>query len=391
MRWLFHILAAAILGIVPVTAARAGESDSAPAEEIPPIAGDAGGVLQSLHRLMHRGNWVVTPAVVFGKETGFGGGLGIIWLMPGAEGEGEGERTAETRTSTVSLFGIYTQKHQSIFRISPDFYFRGRDWRFTVATGFSNFPTRFYGVGNDTPESNREYYTPRTVPVSSSLYRRIYSHLYAGLMHDFAWTGIVKSVPGGLISTGTITGSGGGYLSGLGPAVYWDSRDSQFFPSEGGYYQLSAILYDTGLGGDFDFTQYNADLRQFFSTWGGQVFAVQALLRFSTGDAPVNALPKLGGSSILRGIFEGRFMDRHQMVLQGEYRIPFWSFFGIHAFGGVGEVARNADDFSFRGLKYSAGGGLRAKISSRESINLRLDFAKGSGDFGVYFRVLEAF
>lgn len=386
MKIIHSMLVAGLLCLLLVTTARA-EDQPPPPGEIPPAAEDAGGVLTGLHKLMHRGNWIITPAVVFGKETGFGGGLGIIWIVPG----GDREKTAEARTSTVSLFGIYTQKHQSIFRISPDFYFRGRDWRVTLGTGFSNFPTRFYGVGNETPESNREYYTPRTVPVTASLYRRIFSHLYAGVMYDFAWVDMAKFEPAGLIAAGAFTGSRGGYLSGLGPAVYWDSRDSQFFPSEGGYYQFSAIVYDTGLGGDFDFRQYNADLRHFFSTWDDQVFAIQAILRFSDGDAPLTALPKLGGSHILRGIFEGRFMDRHQVVVQGEYRIPFWTFFGIHAFGGVGEVARNADDFSLDGLKYSVGGGLRATISLREHINLRLDFARGSGDFGVYFRILEAF
>ncbi len=388
MKIIRSMLLAGLLCLQLAPPVRAGEQPPPP-DEIPPVAEDAGGVLAGLHKLMHRGNWIITPAVVFGKETGFGGGLGIIWLVPGREEEQE--RSAETRTSTVNLFGIYTQKRQSIFRIFPDFYFRGRDWRTTLGTGFVDFPTRFYGVGNETPESNRESYTPRTVPVTASLYRRVFSHLYAGLTYDFAWVDIAKFEPAGLIASGAFTGDRGGYLSGLGPAVYWDSRDSQFFPSGGGYYQLSALIYDTGLGGDFDFRQYNADLRHFFSTFGDQVFAVQAIVRFSDGDAPVTALPKLGGSNVLRGIFEGRFMDRHQIVVQGEYRIPFWTFFGIHAFGGVGEVARNADDFRFSGLKYSVGGGLRATISLREHINLRLDFARGSGDFGVYFRILEAF
>ncbi len=362
-------------------------ADEKPSDEKPDREKTAPGFLGTLseraHSVLHRGNWVFVPVIMYSKETGFGGGLGVIWLVPSP--------ADRARTSSVDLFAVYTQNNQILTRLSPDFYLDGRNWRLRGEIGFKDFPTRFYGLGNGSPKSNQEHYTPRSVSLSAEIYRRLFRDLYAGIDFDFTHTDITEFEPAGLIAANTVPGSRGGDVSGVGPAVYWDSRDSTFFPTTGGYYRFSSIFYDRKLGGEFGFRQYNFDVRRYFSTFHDQVFALQVLARFSDRSAPLESLPALGGSHILRGIFEGRFIDRHQIVVQGEYRIPFWVFLGASVFGGVGEVADRIDNFDLGGLKYSVGAGLRFTVSVKEHVNLRLDVAKGTDDFGVYLRFREAF
>ena len=59
-------------------------------------------------------------------------------------------------------------------------------------------------------------------------------------------------------------------------------------------------------------------------------------------------------------------------------------------FGGVGEVAREIDDFRADGVHGSAGFGLRILLSAKEQVHLRADWGFG-GDGGFYLGIGEVF
>ena len=61
------------------------------------------------------------------------------------------------------------------------------------------------------------------------------------------------------------------------------------------------------------------------------------------------------------------------------------------AFGGVGKVGRDLQDFDTRDLFPSAGVGLRFMASQKERVNLSVDYARGREGDAVYFYIGEAF
>jgi hypothetical protein len=114
-------------------------------------------------------------------------------------------------------------------------------------------------------------------------------------------------------------------------------------------------------------------------------------MNVTTGNPPYSSLSLMGGESLMRGYYLGRYRDNHMLALQVEYHSPQWKRAGVVVFTGLADVAARFNDFRLRDLKYSVGFGLRYMINPEEKINLRLDFGFGKESFGVYMKILEAF
>jgi hypothetical protein len=135
------------------------------------------------------------------------------------------------------------------------------------------------------------------------------------------------------------------------------------------------------------------DVRRFFPLGAGQVLALQAKGRIMTGDPPFYRLATIGGISVLRGLYDGRFRDKTAVAVQAEYRfpIPITKLLGGVVFAGVGEVAERPADLSLVDLQVAGGVGIRVMLDPRERINLRIDV--GFSSYGVYpiLVITEAF
>ena len=61
-------------------------------------------------------------------------------------------------------------------------------------------------------------------------------------------------------------------------------------------------------------------------------------------------------------------------------------------FGGVGNVNKYIDKFNIGDTKYAGGAGIRFNFIRRDRVNLRLDYAGGTGSSpGILFAIGEAF
>ena len=141
----------------------------------------------------------------------------------------------------------------------------------------------------------------------------------------------------------------------------------------------------------FDYTNYNLDLRKYFSPRGPSIVALQAYLNVIRGTPPFQALSTYGGANLMRGYYNGRYRDKSAVVLQAEYRRFLWWRFGMAVFGGVADVRRDPSDFSLSAFNSTAGAGLRILFDKNEHINVRIDFAFGGGQPGPYITINEAF
>jgi len=172
-----------------------------------------------------------------------------------------------------------------------------------------------------------------------------------------------------------------------------DTRDRRHSPTSGFYYQGLALVFDETLGSDYDFNNYNIDLRNYFRISGRNVVATQVFLYAARGTAPIWRLAELGGREHTRGYRLGRFRDRVLLAAQAEYRTDLVGRFGLVVFGGVGDVAPTYTSFELEHLHPTVGAGLRIRVAKTEDNPLKARFDAAAGDETVrfYFGFDEAF
>ena len=94
----------------------------------------------------------------------------------------------------------------------------------------------------------------------------------------------------------------------------------------------------------------------------------------------------------MRGYTAGRYLDRHMVSTQVEYRLELSWRFGMVGFGGIGEVVPGADQLvDGKNLLPAGGGGVRFVLNKKHHVNLRLDAAAGKNSHTWAMGVGEAF
>lgn len=325
------------------------------------------------------------PFVFYTPETKLAGGGLVNYYFR------ESGSKLTSRPSSIMPSVIYTQNKQIVAELSTYLYWKDEAYYSEGYLAFIEFPAKFYGIGNNTSEDDEEDFTRRFSTLRLNFQKRVQPGLYLGIGYEFEHSELREVEKEGLLAQGEILGSEGGTSSGGAFLMSWDTRNSLFSPSCGGFYQLSASLFDGALGSDYDFVRYVLDVRQYFAVSSSHVAAFQAYARSVTGDPPFQKLSLLGGQNMMRGYYEGRYRDKNMIVFQSEYRMPIWWRFGLAGFAGFGDVADKVGNFQLSDFKYSLGAGVRYQISPQEGINVRLDFGFGEGTSGLYITFNEAF
>jgi outer membrane protein assembly factor BamA len=190
---------------------------------------------------------------------------------------------------------------------------------------------------------------------------------------------------------GDLLGSRAGEASGIGLVMSWDSRDSIFFPRQGKYCQTYAKFFGRYLKSDYLFQRFNINYRQYFPFFSSHALAVQATINVITGKPAFQMLSLLGGQSLMRGYYRGRYRDKDMIAVQLEYRMPVWRRLGLVGFFGCGDVSDRLSQFRLESFKMTGGVGARYRIQRQQGSNLRLDLGFSRESSGVYVTVNEAF
>jgi outer membrane protein assembly factor BamA len=330
-----------------------------------------------------RSGWIGFPIIFYTPDTKWAGGASGNYYYR----ESKSDTTA--RPSTIGATLIYTQKQQIIAGFGADLYWQNDAYHPSGGVGYVKFPDTFYGIGNNTAADMAEDYTNRVITFGVSFQKQVRKGLYLGIHYEFGNGKLIEVEKDGLLAKGNILGSRGGTASGAGISVNRDTRNNIFYPSSGGVYGISATLFNSAMGSDFDFIRYNLALRKYIPVFSSHVLAFQGVMNILTGDPPFQLLPQLGG--ILRGYAANRYRDKNLIAGQVEYRMPVWQRFGLAGFAGYGDVADKLRHFELESFKYSVGWGIRYLFNRAEKINLRLDFGYGKGSSQFYINLTEAF
>ena len=216
--------------------------------------------------------------------------------------------------------------------------------------------------------------------------------LNIGINYEFRNMSVADKRGNPFLEDTTLIGREGGLTSGLGLAVSWDTRDNNFFPSSGGFYEIYATNFYDFLGSDFNCSKNVIDLLQYFNLTLDHVLALQAYMLRETETPPFYDLGLLGGSKIMRGYITGRYRDRIFYTIQSEYRMPklVWRF-GLILFAGFGDVAHSLGELKISTIKPTYGMGLRFRIDELQKVEVRMDVGFGRGTNGIYFDINQAF
>jgi outer membrane protein assembly factor BamA len=278
--------------------------------------------------------------------------------------------------------------------LTPDLFFGdgGEVWLSADLTSRLRPSASYLGQGNDTRLSDEAEHRETLFGLDIDAMHRIgTSDLYAGATQSFEWRRVDRLDPEGLLALTRPNGVEGGLLSGLGPVAVYDSRSSNHSPLRGSFVRLAAPFHTRFLGSDYEFARFDLDAIHFFQLSGEHVLAVRGRWQSVLGTAPFYRMAELGGATLLRGYLRGRFVDRHAVAFEVEYRFPiYWRFGGV-AFVGVGQVAPAPIDFAFDRFHAAAGLGLRFALVPEERLKLRLDVAASPDAVRPYFSPEEAF
>jgi outer membrane protein assembly factor BamA len=295
---------------------------------------------------------------------------------------------------TTGIAGSYSENGTWAAAAFHKMNLRNDTWRMLMAAGYANVNYDFYGVGNAAGDANQSI--PLNQQVTGALVevlRETFTDWYVGLRLLYGRTDVrfdtdLPQLPPGFPPLQEIVLAS--TLAAAGLRVQYDSRDNQFFPTEGSLFDIKVDRFTETLGSDFDYTGNSLAYNRYLGLGDRRVLALRGVTTLTSGDAPFFALARIGGTD-LRGYISGQYMDRMMFAVQGEYRRGVTERFGVVAFAGVGEVASDVSELNSEDLLPSIGAGIRYQLTKQQPINFRVDVARGKNETAIYVGVGEAF
>lgn len=291
------------------------------------------------------------------------------------------QKDALSPSSMAGLFGMYSSNKTYFFMGFAKLYLDEDNWRFTTAGGTGSVNFQFY------LEVPIDMWIPYNTKMNMFFIegaRRVYQKIFIGLSYVYinfdTKTEVIEEV---FENT----------LNGLGLKVTMDNRTNVYYPRSGFLSNIQFFTYPEFMGNDFESKKIEISLNQFFPNRKGQdIIAARAYVGLGLGDLSFNQQFIVGRGDDLRGYTQGEYRGNYMTAVQGEYR---WNLneskFGFVGFVGLATVFEAIND-DHNGLLLPAGGvGIRYVVSEETHMNVGMDVAVGTNDWGLYFRIGESF
>ena len=215
--------------------------------------------------------------------------------------------------------------------------------------------------------------------------RETFKKLYVGM--NFLFTRVST-----VFDLDTLRGNQLTNYNALGSVLSYDTRDNQFTPSKGIFTTFRPLFYRSWVGSARSYEDFRFDINHYHSFRRNphHLFASRIAAAISSGNVPFEAENVLGRDDI-RGYTQGKYRDKQNYTMQVEWRWNFWKRLGSVAFFGVGFVTDEISNLAKNGVLPGGGIGLRYLAIESERLTLGVDAAIGKDDWGIYFRIGEAF
>jgi hypothetical protein len=312
-------------------------------------------------------------------------GSGWLSAGPGYRLHVLDHRAVVTASAAVS-WRLYTMAQVRIETAS-----QGRAHAGAQAFYQDSLQVNYFGVGNDTPFSNRTGYRLRTTDVTGYGSWRSRALVATGRV---GWLGYADLSPmagrlpddypsiGSVFTEATAPGlSDQPQFVHADASLAADTRDQRADPSRGGSYRVSAARYADRSSGRFTFNLYELDAAQYVTVVQDKVVlaghAWAALTSTAPGaEVPFYLMPNIGGKNTMRGYTDFRFFDRDMETFSLESRFRVYTHLDVALLLDTGKVAPRVSALGLSDMHSSVGVGFRLRSGNRTFA--RLDVARGS-------------
>jgi hypothetical protein len=283
--------------------------------------------------------------------------------------------------SLSGAIGVYTTNKSYFIGFFNKLYFSEDSWRATLFVGNGNINSQFFvdGIGG----SDFYNYGTNATVFSVGVQRKVIKGLYGGITYTYAK---YKTEFSDDVMEETSTRTNGIEFNTL-----YDTRDNVYYPKIGNKFDVKWINYSEWFGNDMNANKIKTIFNKYISMRKKtDVLAARVSGTFGLGDIAFEQQTVVGGKDI-RGYSEGKYRGNSVIALQAEYRLNFAERMGVVAFAGAATLY-GSDNESFDGTFLPGGGvGFRYKAFKKVKFNIGLDAALGKDDWGLYFRIGEAF
>lgn len=331
------------------------------------------------------------PVFAYAPETTWEIGLSSLYVY-------YAKRDTTNRLSEINGFTFFTLQNQYGLFFDHAIYADQDKWFLLGKLRFQSFPLYYHGIGMNTPEVALAKVEANQILIKERVLRKVKNNLFFGLELDYQRLAAVDFVlpEPDLPSFEKPRGSAGSTNMGFGLGLVRDDRHNVLNVRKGFFAEVAMLHYNTAWGSSFDFTTIMTDVRGYKSMGKNNVLAAQLIGQMNLGNVPFNQLALLGGESMMRGYYLGRYRDNNQLAAQVEYRflpIPF-SFtnrIGAAVFAGAGSVFDHVNNLGLSRFVASGGAGLRFLLFPKKDIWVRADLAFTHEGTGFYLYIGEAF
>lgn len=330
---------------------------------------------------------IVYPIAAYAPETSFEFGISSLYVRY-AKGD------TNNRLSEINGLAFYTLANQYGGILEHAIYSDKNRWFFLGKMKFQSFPLSYYGIGPTTTSTKLATVDAISFQAKERVLHKIHGNFYGGLELDLQHLGNVNFATESTDSFPLPLGHQGSTNLGIGAGILYDNRHNVLNVREGFFAEAALLHYNDAVISSYKFTSLFTDFRYFHPVRKRNVIAVHAYGQFTFGNAPFNQLALMGGESMMRGYYLGRFRDKHYLATQVEYRMLPFSFakrFGAVVFASTGSVFNNSDPFHPNDLLLAGGAGLRFQLFPKKDVWLRFDLAFTNEGNGVYIFIGEAF
>jgi len=327
------------------------------------------------------------PTIAYAPETSWELGVSSLYVY-------SANRDLSNRLSEIKAFTFYTLENQHGFWLDHALYTDENKWFFYGRARYQSFPLFYYGIGRETPSEHIALIDGEYTLFRERLLRETFPSLYFGLELDYQGLNRVNYIDTEPDFELPKVGAMGSNNLGIGLGLLYNNIHNAMNPRQGLYSEWAFMNYNAAAGSDFNMTTYIIDNRIYRPVKENTVFATQLYGQFTSGNPPFNMLSLMGGESLMRGYYLGRYRDKNLVAGQVEYRILPFAFskrWGASVFLAVGQVY--GDDYGFNWDLFlpTGGAGIRYLIFPEKDIYTRIDVSFTEEGRGVYFFIGEAF
>jgi hypothetical protein len=327
------------------------------------------------------GTWIAVPIPISNPTIGSGLQATILYLHP------KKSEDSTVLSATSGIMGMYTDTGSWFAGGFHDGNWSEDRYRFRILAGAGEFDLDFFGTGENPifADNPLSYKLRSDVLIAQMLRRFPGSHWYLGLRYMFidskATFDVGNFFPGLPPISGDIT------TSSIGLMTTFDSRDNNYYPTTGSYFELIWSRDDDVWGSDYEFSKLTSFYNHFFSITAKDTLALRCALADTVGNTPFFLLPSLR----MRGFPAGRYKDDSSLSGHIEWRRKFLPRWGLILFGEAGSTADSVSNLFHTETITSYGAGVRWQVTNDKKLHLGIDVGFSGDDSEIYVQIGERF